>query len=325
MLDLKDISLRSSFILFFGFQFVLIATVVILIAFIFQVQTSLTNSQNAQSVSNELADELRHSSDDLTRFARAYVETGDPKFENAYWTVLNIRNGVVPRPEEYHRIYWDFVLAPGGEKPSLDGQTVALKTLMVRAGFTREEFDRLALAQRRSDELVTIEERAMSARKGLFDDGTGSYTVKKAPDIRLANELLNNDEYYRIKAEIMRPIEDFHELLSERMSGSIDGYYRNLSTLYRALQFALVLLFLAFIVSFWIVFLQIVKRERFERDLKILSEDLEERIKERTDQLRKSEESAKKALEDAERLNMLMVDRELEMIKLKRRLAEETK
>ncbi|MFY0620972.1 MAG: hypothetical protein JXQ89_04680 [Pelagimonas sp.] len=39
-----------------------------------------------------LADELRQSSDDLTRLARTYVVTGDAKFEQQYFDILAIRN-----------------------------------------------------------------------------------------------------------------------------------------------------------------------------------------------------------------------------------------
>ena len=55
-----------------------------------------------------LADELRQSSDDLTRLARTYVATGDAKWERQYVEILDIRNGKLPRPQHYERIYWDF-------------------------------------------------------------------------------------------------------------------------------------------------------------------------------------------------------------------------
>ncbi|QBC43175.1 hypothetical protein C1H71_06145 [Iodobacter fluviatilis] len=56
-----------------------------------------------------LADGLRQSSDDLTRLARTYVITGDAKYEKQYWDVLDIRNGKKARPQDYQRIYWDFM------------------------------------------------------------------------------------------------------------------------------------------------------------------------------------------------------------------------
>jgi methyl-accepting chemotaxis protein len=54
-----------------------------------------------------LADELRQSSDDLTRLGRTYVATGDVSYKNQYLEILAIRNGEKPRPQAYNRIYWD--------------------------------------------------------------------------------------------------------------------------------------------------------------------------------------------------------------------------
>jgi len=54
------------------------------------------------------ADELRQSSDNLNRLGRVYVTTGDVKYEKQYFDILDIRNGKIPRPSDYHRIYWDF-------------------------------------------------------------------------------------------------------------------------------------------------------------------------------------------------------------------------
>ena len=56
-----------------------------------------------------LADEMRRSSDDLTRLARTYVVSGDPAYKKQYMQILAIRNGQAPRPQNYERIYWDFV------------------------------------------------------------------------------------------------------------------------------------------------------------------------------------------------------------------------
>ncbi len=48
--------------------------------------------------SYQAADELRQSSDDLTRLGRTYVVTGDEKYEKMYMDILDIRNGKKPRP-----------------------------------------------------------------------------------------------------------------------------------------------------------------------------------------------------------------------------------
>jgi len=99
----------------------------------------IAEAQNRRFLSYQLADELRQSSDDLTRMARTYVATGDPRFEEYFNRILDIRDGREPRPVGYHGVYWDFVSATG-ERPRPDGEPAALASLMREVGFTDEEF-----------------------------------------------------------------------------------------------------------------------------------------------------------------------------------------
>ena len=71
----------------------------------------LDRTISLQHRSYKLADQLRQSSDDLTRMVRTYAATGDSTFEEYFYTILNIRDGKVPRPEHYDRIFWDFIMA----------------------------------------------------------------------------------------------------------------------------------------------------------------------------------------------------------------------
>ncbi|MCD5362699.1 methyl-accepting chemotaxis protein [Chromobacterium aquaticum] len=167
-----------------------------------------------------LASELRQSSDDLTRLGRTYVVTGDPSYEQQYNRVLDIRNGKAPRPQEYNRIYWDFVAA-GQDKPRPDSETVPLQTLMQQAGFTEGEFAKLKEAQANSDGLVKLEVRAMNAVKGKFADAQGQYTVSGQPDMELARKLVHSKEYHQFKAQIMKPIDDFFVLLDQRTNAAL--------------------------------------------------------------------------------------------------------
>ena len=168
-----------------------------------------------------LADELRQSSDDLTRLARTYAVTGDAKYEKQYFDILDIRNGKKPRPEHYERIYWDFVAA-GIDKPQPDGATASLQALMKEAGFSEQEFAKLEEAQNNSDALVKNETIAMNAVKGLFDDGTGQFTKKGDPDLELARKLTHDENYHKYKAQIMKPVDEFLELLDKRTSAAVE-------------------------------------------------------------------------------------------------------
>jgi methyl-accepting chemotaxis protein len=113
-----------------------------------------------------LADELRQSSDDLTRLARTYVVTGDPKWEQQYNEILDIRNGKRPRPQAYERIYWDF-RAAGQDTVRPPGQAVALLDLMKQAGFADNELAKLTQAQA-NGYMATMNSRSMSKSTPCF-------------------------------------------------------------------------------------------------------------------------------------------------------------
>jgi len=330
-----ELTLRRSFSILFGFQIILIILSGVLIFTLFRNQINLAKSRDTSFNSYLLADELRQSSDDLTRLARSYVATGNPEFEREYWAILDIRNGKSPRPIEYNRIYWDFVSATG-EKPRADGKTVSLQKLMIQEGFTEAELEKLSLAEKNSNDLVTIEKVAMNAVKGLFDDGTGNFTIKKDPDFEMANKLMNGEEYYKIKAEIMRPIDEFYVMFGERTQANITKYLQRSTTLFWTTLLVVLLTTLLALYSFIIIINQIKKREEYEQQLTEVNKNIEKKVLEKTATLEKKEEKLKedvKALKQreaklkenykqTERANKLMVDRELKMVELKKELSD---
>lgn len=188
-----------------------------------------------------LADELRQSSDDLTRLGRTYVVTADPGYERQYMQILDVRNGKVPRPQEYHRIYWDFVAA-GNAKPRPDTTAISLDELMKKAGFSDAEFSKLQQAQANSNGLVQLEVKAMNAVKGRFADAQGNYTRTGEPDLAMARELVHSKDYHQIKGQIMQPLDEFFVLLDQRTASAVtvaDESLVQAQYLFLALIFAL--------------------------------------------------------------------------------------
>jgi methyl-accepting chemotaxis protein len=167
-----------------------------------------------------LADELRQSSDDLTRLARTYVVSGDAKWEKQYFEIVGIREGKLPRPEAYERIYWDF-RAAGVEPARPSGETVSLIELMRRAGFSGEELAKLEEAKAASDDLVHTETVAMNMVKGLYDDGQGHFTRQAEPDMAKARDMMHDLNYHQYKAKIMKPVDEFLVLLDQRTSAEL--------------------------------------------------------------------------------------------------------
>ncbi len=213
-------SIKQLFFLLFVFIFVLIAATAASMWMVRQTERELTRVNADRYQSYLLADELRQSSDDLTRLARTYVISGDPMWEQQYLEVIEVRNGKRPRPTEYEKIYWDFRAA--GVMPVRDvGETVSLHDLMVRAKFDAAEFGKLNEAQANSDDLVQTETVAMNLVKGKFADGKGGFLLTGAPDLPKAQAMMNSKDYHIFKANIMKPVDEFLTLVDRRTLGAV--------------------------------------------------------------------------------------------------------
>jgi PAS domain S-box-containing protein len=182
--------------------------------------------------SYQLANQLRQSSDELTRMVRTYVVTGDPSFKANYQTILDIRNGIKPRPAGYFYIYWDLVLAnPLARQPN-DGPAIALLELIRQTGFTEAEFAKLVEAKTNSDELTVLEFQAMKMAES-DDDFAPAKQIS-------AQMMLHDANYHRIKAKIMQPINDFYLMMDKRTLDAIETA-KNIATLFRLIFICTVL------------------------------------------------------------------------------------
>lgn len=168
-------------------------------------QIDAANERRQQSLL--LADELRQSSDDLTRMVRRYVATGNPLYKRQFQEILDIRNGVSPRPLNYTAVYWDLV-GEDDQRPSPFGPAVPFLDLLRQAGFSEAEFEKMAQAKVYSDELTKREYDAMALIEA-------HQPVSAATRVQ-AMSMLFDERYHAAKARIMRPIREFELLADER-------------------------------------------------------------------------------------------------------------
>ncbi len=176
--------------------------------------TQLEQSYQQRYQSYLLADELRQSSDDLTRLGRTYVITKDPAYEQQYMRILAIRNGEQNRPQGYNRIYWDFVAA-NGQNPRPDSQVRrGLIDLMKDTGFTEEELAKLNEAKNNSDALVNTEVAAFK----LVQQTDGDLAANQQKAIAM----MHDKAYHQNKGRIMSPIDDFYVLMEHRTQQAVD-------------------------------------------------------------------------------------------------------
>jgi len=177
-------------------------------------EKQIDRANESRLQSHLLADELRQSSDDLTRMVRSYVITGNPIYKQHFQDILDIRDGKMSRPVDYRNIYWDLALADDLRLQPDSGQKIALLELMRQAGFTEEEFAALAKAKANSDGLTGTEFAAMK--------WVESTTTPTDANRLKASLMLQDAAYHQAKADIMRPIGEFYRLMNQR---TLDGIH----------------------------------------------------------------------------------------------------
>ncbi|NVO09169.1 MAG: PAS domain S-box protein [Bacteroidales bacterium] len=259
-------SLKKLFRTLLGIQFSLCVGLVILTTLIYINQKELIESQHIHFQSYLLANELLQSSDDLTRLARSYVASNNGEFERQYNAVLDIRNGKKPRPADYNRVYWNFVIKED-QKPCPNGETISLKELMSKIGFTNSELEMLTSAQKYSDSLVKTEEIAINANKGLYDDGKGNFCIKKEPNHDFAMRILYDDAYHKKKTQVQKPIDEFFVMFSERTAKDVAKFEKRTIGLVKSIEGIIIAFILLFVFSFFKMMHQIIEHDQVLKSL----------------------------------------------------------
>lgn len=199
--------------------------------FYVRAENSIQSKESQWSQSLKLAQELRDSSDNLTRMVRSFAVTGSPHYAQAFQDILDIREGKIPPPHERAHIYWEL-----GES---DAKARALPLLerMKSSGITDKEISILTQAKNASDALTDTEFRAIHA-------------LQKEPHVDASSRMqiirtLYDEDYAQAKRNIMESIAAFTETLHARSHREIraaEAHMERLRTLFIFLGAALLLL-----------------------------------------------------------------------------------
>ena len=143
------------------------------------------------------AEELHQNAEELTRMARSFAATGDPRYLEFFQVIQDIQEGESPRPTNYNLAYWDFVLDSAQQPESsdqleLEGPTVPLFNLLTETGINGSEVAMLQEALEKLDAQIEIETSAIAdAQEGNFEE---------------AIERLYSAEYLSAKAQVVNPM-----------------------------------------------------------------------------------------------------------------------
>ena len=152
---------------------------------------------------------------------RLYSITGDPLYRDYFDEILDIRNGIEPRPVKYFSVpYWDIVLDTG-ERTGEAGEAVAIRTRAGNAGLTEAEFAEFSRAEDASNALAEIENEIMDLIAAQIEAGAGDYVLEG--EALQAMLRLHGPEYHAAKAQVMQPLVELERQVEEAYATWIDA------------------------------------------------------------------------------------------------------
>ncbi len=161
-----------------------------------------------------LIDQVRQSSEDLTKMVRAYVSTGDKRFIHYFNDILDIRKGTLERPRHYDSTYWAETMATGRKHQSA-GIKKPLEEIFRESHFSSFEEGLMKKALATSNALADIENAAIEKAKVLFRSGN-------TEALSSALDPLYGEAYFSVKSKIMAYIDQAKEKVQERFAKSIN-------------------------------------------------------------------------------------------------------
>jgi len=255
----------------------LIVIVVIASIFLSKKEKEVEASQERRFKSYQLAEDLLNSSELLTRFARTYVVTKDIRYKNYFQDVLDIRSGKMPKPANYDPVYWHLLAGSILPPPVKIGTAVSLDQEMEDAGFTLKEFGLLKDAQSLSNQLVSMEDQAISIVDNINkNDSESNFTEAHLKAI----EMLHSQEYHHDKAAIMQPIGQFLLLLDKRTKNELLSLNAQFETILNYLLIDSILIFISFLFFAFLIYKKLVIHGRalLQNVNRITEGDLQTRI-----------------------------------------------
>ncbi len=180
--------------LYFGF-FIFISTFLLLfLGYEFYLASERKNEAKVNVLeSNQVLNEFLQSSLDLTSNARLYASSQDPIFLKNYNTILQWRNGSIPRPNT--------LLRPGEKIPQKD--------ILISLGFNSHEIGFYLKSLELSNTLANLEEKSIKmVKEGKTKEALG---------------ILYSNEYKAELLKISNPVNQLFNLVETRLKESIDN------------------------------------------------------------------------------------------------------
>ncbi len=225
-------NLKKLFTTFHGITIIFLIALIIMASLMFKNYLELGQSHKIRLQSLLAVAELENSTNNLTRYCRDYVKTGNIFWEQKYWKVINSRNG----------------------------KKVALKNKIKSLAFNKVALEQLKQVEQDSNNLLAIEQKAFHAMAGIFEDDAGKFTIKKTSDPLFAQQILYDETYAVAKVKMSESINKFFSILQYRTQKTTEDYDKRGRWLFKIIIALVIIIAILSILSFLIIRIKIINQ-----------------------------------------------------------------
>lgn len=253
------------------FKIVFIINISILILLIFSIYNLNSTNEKLRILNhNKLsmiikAKELKTSSENLIYFSRLYVITKNKKYKENYLKILSTRNGIYPKQENYHGIYWKLSDKIKKELHPIKNNFSAINNFN-KFPFSKKELENFNISLSKSKELVEIDLKSFkilennlnkknklagninSTIKSLFNK---DYLIENQKNQKMAINMLFDKHYEKLISDIMLPI-DKSLISTTNRTSKLTILYNNRLTFYNYVLTSLVIAYIIFFIGMYI-------------------------------------------------------------------------
>ena len=198
-----SLSIMQRFCIQAGATSLLLLASVIMLLFVRYQKNLLIKVYQNQELLMLASNEIKQSSQDLTRLCRLFAITGDEQYRQEYLTIVKWINGEQPRPQTV-----DAKLFPG--------RTINRHDLLVELQCNTQEMKLLREASEYSAKLTDRENQAMDSVL-LHRCATGpAEPLQGEAAQNFAIRILHDTVYHQMVADIMAPLNEFFTILNTR-------------------------------------------------------------------------------------------------------------
>ena len=207
-----SLSIMQRFGIQAGVTILLLLASVTMLLFVRYQKNLLINAYKNQELLILASNEIKQTSQDLTRLCRLFAVTGNEQYRQEYLTIVQWINGERPRPQTV-----DAKLFPG--------RTITRHDLLVELQCNAQEMALLNAASGYSEKLTECEKQAMDSvlshtcAAGQMEPQQGETAQN------FAIRILHDAAYHQTVADIMAPLNEFFSLINARMDTVVAQSY----------------------------------------------------------------------------------------------------